>query len=216
LYAECTEYTDVGALKRSDKLDPAFGEFTLEFSTRFKRNKTFRFKWTDLGDTNQIIDDKRGARVILHGKQKKATDLNEAFAKASGITGGATHNIPSLLFDGMRGRSLRHLTDLSIEDDEELEQRTCLKLCGKLIFVKDTIIWIDATNFQILRIETHTSQSGDEVRKGREIASSILTDMGESKAAQYLLSAAARPSQQAVVCDYSKITIAGPKCAAAT
>jgi len=128
-YSACTRYEDEGTV------DGPLGRHW--FRTQFERSAALTF---DFGEWDG--DKERRQFLLSHGPLATSLwcardgaiedydDLGLAVAALTGVTSGVAHTVPPLLIAELRGRTLRHLTDLRLIGTEDVAGETCRVIEG--------------------------------------------------------------------------------------
>jgi hypothetical protein len=153
-YATCRTYRDSG---RSTSRVP-FGDGTAvvhkPFETAFARPDQFRFasKWAFPGMAWIVWA--RGSAVRSwdwHDGHQKPESLSSALSEVSGMSGGASRMVPSLLMPGtVAGSSFANLVDVERLEDETLGDVRCYCVEGRLDSQLVTL-WIDQASHLLFR-----------------------------------------------------------------
>jgi len=141
-YAGCHSYRDNGRVvtRYFQQLRPY--SIIKPFKTAFVRPEQFRFEFRSRhGDAEEDWDSyivwARGSEVLtwwdVRPGIERPESLGLAVAAATGVSGGSSHTIPTLLLpDEIGGRSLSELIELHPLGDEQLDGVMCYRLTGGL------------------------------------------------------------------------------------
>jgi hypothetical protein len=154
IYATCRTYRDSGRAT----LRVPFGDGTsvvhLPFQTVFARPDQFRFasKWAFPGMAWIVWA--RGSAVRSwdwRDGHQKPESLSSALSEVSGVSGGASRMVPSLLMPGtVAGSSFASLVDAKLLEDDILGDVSCYCVQGRLDSQLVTL-WIDQASHLLLR-----------------------------------------------------------------
>jgi hypothetical protein len=176
LYEQCQSYQDDGKMSSWFISIPLSFRTWIDFKTVFNRPNQFRFEYRESGlDDKSCVVWRQGSEVQtwwwIHDKVEKTDDLSCAIAGATGVSGGTSHNIPSLLLPKeIKGHKLTQSTDAYRISDRAYLGTPCYRIqtvrYNKVEKNEDkasqpsgnkTTYWINQQTFAILKIEEVTS-----------------------------------------------------------
>ena len=156
VYASCDSYRDEGLLTDLFTTQECVMTVQIRFSTAFVRPDRFRFAYAierPLFLPSLIWRNGRDLRFWWPGKEESPPNLGLAIASATGVSGGAAHNVPALLMpDEVPGRRLLDFDEVDAIGIEVVSGRTCYRLEGRWAG-RLMRIWIDAESLLLRQVE---------------------------------------------------------------
>jgi outer membrane lipoprotein-sorting protein len=130
------------------------------FTTAFVRPDRFRFEYRHGDDEDQEIAYivwRKGREVLtwwyVGRGVEKSKSLNLALAGATGVSGGAAHNVPVLLLPKeVSGWRATDMADAKRIEDGKLGEAECFRIEGRYVEGPETY-WIDKKTYLIRRID---------------------------------------------------------------
>jgi len=110
---------------------------------------------------------------------KKDVNLNMGIVAATGISGGASYTIPSLMLENSPGSVIAALSNLALLPQEDFEGTQCYVITGKNPMGLDYKLWIGVNDYLFRKCEW-TVKSYQEARK--QFESTLKTKTIEDRA----------------------------------
>lgn len=187
-YQRCNSYRDTGVV--TIRLISKDGEDVEKrpFTTAFVRPDQFRFEFSARfgGDSKfrRCIIWKTGEEVLswwdLLGHVEAAQSLGLALASATGLSGGAAHRVPALLLpEDVPGFHLTSLKDPERQEDADFEGTPCYRVRGTARDGHPFRLWINRSNFTLLRIDERFTHNDFEARQRTTYTPEFDTDIAE-------------------------------------
>ena len=183
-YASAKSYRDEGAVRSISRLKNGQTQEINTFRTFFVRPKKFRFEWNDVGgpqngDLNIVWTG--GDEVFSYSPllgMEKEEDLDMAIAGATGISRGAAHSIPVLLFPDKSGFRVTEMNRITLTGEERFEGANCYVVKGFHPFGFAIELWIGKDDFLLRRILEHNDDGtvDEEIRRNISVDGAISDD----------------------------------------
>lgn len=161
-YADCKSYQDSGVVTTMFFMADRDRTTERPFTTAFVRPDRFRFEYKENDGST------KPSRYIIWSSSKdiqtwwdvrpgieKPKSMQLALAAATGVSGGSSHTIPSLLLPGKVGASLSAMTIPKRVQDGNLGKVECFRIEGTLGNQPCTV-WIDKKSYLLRRIDEQT------------------------------------------------------------
>ncbi len=161
-YVDCKSYRDSGVVTTVSVRDN--GKRTVEimpFTTAFVRPEVFRFEVEDNNRRYLISANGRNVQTwwdVRPGIQHPKS-LQQAVARATGISGTVAHRIPTMLMPGKFKGWGDIPKDAKRIKDSKLENVECFRLEGKYVDNPITL-WIDRKSYLVRRIDQQKKFDG--------------------------------------------------------
>ncbi len=159
-YAQCQSYMDAGSVETVFITERGRRTVLKPFTTAFVRPEAFRFEFQARrgeAEWNRYIVWQQGAAIkslwTLNLQEREFTDLGQALAGPTGVSGGSAVLVPGLLLpNAVRGGLLKALTNVTLAGEETVDARAAYKLEAQDIRGQALTLWIDKTHLVILKL----------------------------------------------------------------
>ncbi|MBI1765556.1 MAG: hypothetical protein HYR56_29420 [Acidobacteria bacterium] len=159
-YAQCQSYMDTGRVETVFITERGRRTVLKPFTTAFVRPEAFRFEFQERrgeAEWDRYIVWQQGAAIkslwTMNQQEREFTDLGQALAGPSGVSGGSAVLVPGLLLPNAgRGGSLKALTNVTLVGEETVDKRAAYKLEAQDMRGGALTLWIDKTQLVILKL----------------------------------------------------------------
>lgn len=159
-YTSCNTYMDEGEVRTIFIEQKGRRTLIRPFSTAFVRPSEFRFEYKarrgeDEWDSYIIWKDAQSIKTwwSIKPEVESPTNLSSALAAAAGVSGGASHTIPSLLLPETMSRGhFKYLSELKIAGEEEVNGKSAYKIEGTDSRKNIITLWVDKLSLLIVKM----------------------------------------------------------------
>ena len=160
IYAQCQSYMDTGRVETVFITERGRRTVIKPFTTAFVRPAGFRFEFQERrgeAEWDRYIVWQQGAAIkslwTMNQQEREFTDLGQALAGPTGVSGGSAVLVPGLLLpNAVRSGSLKALTNVTLVGEEKVDNRVAYKLEAQDIRGGALTLWIDKTQLVLLKL----------------------------------------------------------------